>query len=133
MRRLVVGVSGASGAVLGVRLLEVLAEMDDIEVHAVVTRGARATIEYEVGRSPAEVEALADVTYDERNLAAAIASGTFLTAAMVIAPCSIRTLSAVANSANDTLLVRAADVHLKERRPLVLVVRETPLHAGLCD
>jgi 4-hydroxy-3-polyprenylbenzoate decarboxylase len=95
-----------------------------------MSKGAEATISYETGREPSDVAALADVAYDERNLAAAIASGTFLTSAMVVAPCSIRTLSAIANSANDNLLVRAADVHLKERRTLVLVVRETPLHHG---
>jgi 4-hydroxy-3-polyprenylbenzoate decarboxylase len=129
-QRVVVGISGASGAVYGVRLLEVLASMPDFEVHAVISKGARATIAYELGRDPAQVAELADVLYDERDLAAPIASGTFLTHSMVIAPCSMRTLSAVANSANDSLLVRAADVHLKERRRLVLVVRETPLHEG---
>jgi 4-hydroxy-3-polyprenylbenzoate decarboxylase len=129
-QRVVVGISGASGAVYGVRLLEVLASMPDFEIHAVISKGARATIAYELGRDPAQVAELADVVYDERDLAAPIASGTFLTHSMVIAPCSMRTLSAVANSANDTLLVRAADVHLKERRRLVLVVRETPLHEG---
>ena len=129
-RRVVVGLSGASGAIYGVRILETLARMPDVETHLVMSKGAQATVRYETGRDPDEVAALADVAYDERNLAAAIASGTFITTAMVVAPCSIRTLSAVANSANDNLLVRAADVHLKERRRLVLVVRETPLHAG---
>jgi 4-hydroxy-3-polyprenylbenzoate decarboxylase len=129
-RRVVVGLSGASGAIYGVRLLETLAGMEGVETHLVMSKGAEATISYETDREPSEVAALADVAYDERNLAAAIASGTFLTSAMVVAPCSIRTLSAIANSANDNLLVRAADVHLKERRTLVLVVRETPLHHG---
>jgi 4-hydroxy-3-polyprenylbenzoate decarboxylase len=129
-RRVVVGLSGASGAIYGIRLIETLASMDDIEIHLVMSKGAEATISYETGSTPSDVAALADVVHDERNLAAAIASGTFLTTAMVVAPCSIRTLSAIANSANDNLLVRAADVHLKERRPLVLVVRETPLHLG---
>jgi 4-hydroxy-3-polyprenylbenzoate decarboxylase len=129
-RRVVVGLSGASGAIYGVRLLETLAEMPGIETHLVMSKGAEATIAYETDREPSDIAALADVAYDERNLAAAIASGTFLTSAMVVAPCSIRTLSAIANSANDNLLVRAADVHLKERRSLVLVVRETPLHHG---
>jgi len=130
VRRIVVGISGASGAIYGVRLLEVLAERDDIETHAIVSSAAETTIRYETGRDPAEVSKLADVAYGERDLAASLASGTFLTDGMVVAPCSMRTLSGVANSANDNLIVRAADVHLKERRRLVLVVRETPLHAG---
>lgn len=130
MRPLVVGISGASGAIYGVRLLEVLAARDDVETHLVMSSGAETTIRYETGREPAEVAELADVTYGERELAAPVASGSFLTHAMVVAPCSMRTLSGVANSAADNLIVRAADVHLKERRPLVLVVRETPLHAG---
>ncbi len=129
-RRIVVGLSGASGAIYGVRLLEVLAAREDIEVHAIITSGARVTIGYETDRDPDRVAALADVVHDERNLADFLASGTYLTDAMVIAPCSVRTLSQVACSGNDNLLVRAADVHLKERRRLVLVVRETPLHAG---
>ena len=129
-RRVVVGLSGASGAIYGIRLVEVLAGMDDVEIHLVMSKGAEATISYETDRSPSDVAKLAHVVHDERNLAASIASGTFLTSSMVVAPCSIRTLSAVANSANDNLLVRAADVHLKERRRLVLVVRETPLHLG---
>jgi flavin prenyltransferase len=129
-RRIVVGISGASGAVYGVRLLEVFRERAEVEAHLVMSAGAETTILYETGRDPAEVAALADVSYGERELAAPLASGSFLTEAMVVAPCSMRTLSGVANSANDNLLVRAADVHLKERRRLVLVVRETPLHAG---
>ena len=123
-------ISGASGAVYGTRLMEVLSAMPDIELHAIISAGAAATIRYEVGIEPRDVEALADRVYNERNLAAPLASGTFLTDAMVVAPCSIRSLSAIANSANDSLIVRAADVHLKERRRLVLVVRETPLHEG---
>jgi flavin prenyltransferase len=129
-RRIVVAVSGASGAVYGTRLIEVLSAMPDIELHAIISAGAAATIRYEVGIEPKDVEALADRVYNERDLAAPLASGTFLTDAMVVAPCSIRSLSAIANSANDSLIVRAADVHLKERRRLVLVVRETPLHEG---
>lgn len=129
-RRVVVGISGASGAIYGVRLLEVLRELGTCETHLVLSRGAVATIGYELDRSVEEVAGLADVVHGEADLAAPLASGTFLTSAMIIAPCSIRTLSAVANSANDNLIVRAADVHLKERRRLVLVVRETPLHLG---
>src|SRR5438309_701885 len=128
--RIVVGISGASGAIYCIRLLEVLRDRADVETHAVISGSAEMTIRYETGRDPAGVAALADVAYGERDLAASLASGTFLTAGMVVAPCSMRTLSGVANSANDNLIVRAADVHLKERRRLVLVVRETPLHAG---
>ena len=129
-RRIVVGISGASGAIYGVRMVEVLRETPGIEVHLIVSKGAAATIEYETDRRVADVRALAHAAYEETDLAAALASGTFLTDGMVVAPCSIRTLSSVANSANDNLITRAADVHLKERRPLVLMVRETPLHAG---
>jgi flavin prenyltransferase len=126
----VVGITGASGAIYGVRLLEVLGARPDVQTHLVMSGGAETTIRYETGRDPAEVASLADASYDERDVAAALASGTFLTDGMVIAPCSMRTLSGVANSAADNLITRAADVHLKERRRLVLVVRETPLHAG---
>lgn len=111
-------------------MVEALATLEDVEIHLVMSKGAEATISYETDYEPSGIAKLAHVVYDEKNLAAAIASGTFITSAMVIAPCSIRTLSAIANSANDNLLVRAADVHLKERRGLVLVVRETPLHLG---
>jgi 4-hydroxy-3-polyprenylbenzoate decarboxylase len=129
--RIIVAIAGSSGPHYGVRLLEVLAgQRERVETHAIVSAGARRTIEYELGRDPDSVERLADVCHDERNLAASLASGTFVTAGMVIAPCSIKTLSAVANSFNDNLIARAADVCLKERRRLVLVVRETPLHAG---
>jgi polyprenyl P-hydroxybenzoate/phenylacrylic acid decarboxylase-like protein len=128
--RIIIALSGSSAPHYGVRLLEVLSEIDTVETHAIVSTGARATISYEMERDPSTVEQLADVVHDERNLAASIASGTFITSGMVIAPCSIKTLSAVANSFNDNLIARAADVCLKERRRLVLVVRETPLHAG---
>lgn len=128
-RRLIVALTGSSGPHYGVRLLEVLRDVD-VEVHLILSAAARKTIEYEMGRDPDEVLTLADVSHDERDIAASIASGTFLTDGMVVAPCSIRTLSAIASSANDNLVVRAADVCLKERRRLVLVVRETPLHHG---
>ncbi|MFT3863247.1 MAG: UbiX family flavin prenyltransferase [Solirubrobacterales bacterium] len=129
-RRLVVAISGSSGPHYGVRLIEVLRERTDIEIHAIVTRGARATITYEMGIDPDSVVEKAHVVHDEGNLAASIASGTYATDGMIVAPCSIRSLAAIANSLNDTLVTRAADVTLKERRPLVLVVRETPLHLG---
>ena len=129
-RRIVVAISGASGAIYGIRALEVLRADPSIEIHAIISKGARATIEYETDRAVADVAKLAHVLYEENDLAAGPASGTFLTSGMLVAPCSIRTMSAIAHSLNDNLIVRAADVHLKERRPLVLMVRETPLHAG---
>ena len=128
--RLIVALSGSTGPHYGVRLLEVLRAHTDIETHLILTAAARKTIEYEMGRDPQTVAALAHEVHDEKNIASAIASGTFVTNGMVVAPCSIKTLSAIANSFNDTLTIRAADVCLKERRKLVLVVRETPLHAG---
>ena len=129
-RRIIVAISGASGAIYGIRALEVLRADPSIEIHAIISKGARATIEYETDRAVADVAKLAHVLYEENDLAAGPASGTFLTSGMLVAPCSIRTMSAIAHSLNDNLIVRAADVHLKERRPLVLMVRETPLHAG---
>lgn len=129
-RRIVVGISGASGAIYGIRTLLALQTAPGIEIHLIVSSGARATIEYETDSKVADVQALAHVVHDEKDLSASLASGTFLTHGMVVAPCSIRTLSSIANSLNDNLITRAADVHLKERRPLVLMVRETPLHAG---
>ncbi|MEA2640941.1 MAG: flavin prenyltransferase [Chloroflexota bacterium] len=130
MLRIVVGISGSTGAIYGVRLLEVLHGSPDVETHLVMSEPAKQTIRYEVGRDPEEVLGLATVVYDHRDIGAAISSGSFPTDGMVIAPCSIKTLSSVANSYNDNLLTRAADVTLKERRKLVLVVRETPLHRG---
>jgi 4-hydroxy-3-polyprenylbenzoate decarboxylase len=129
-RRLIVGMTGSSAPHYGVRLLEVLRAKTDYELHVIVSAGARKTIEYEMRRDADEVVALAHVVHDERDLGASIASGTFTTAGMVVAPCSIKTLSAIANSYADNLIARAADVCLKERRKLVLVVRETPLHLG---
>ena len=131
LERLVIGVSGSTGPIYGVRLLELLElHFPTVERHLILTKAARLTINYELGRPPEEVEALGDVLHSESNIGATIASGTFVTGGMVVAPCSIKTLSAIANSYNDSLISRAADVCLKERRPLVLVVRETPLHAG---
>lgn len=131
MPRLIVAISGSTGAIYGVRLLEVLRQhLPDIETHLILTKAARLTIEYELGRTPESVEELASVLHAEENIGATIASGTFVTQGMVVAPCSIKTLSAIANSYNDSLISRAADVCLKERRRLALVVRETPLHLG---
>ncbi len=129
-RRIVVAISGASAPIYGIRLLEVLRGTAGIETHAIVSSGARATIAYETSWKVDDVLALASAVHDEKDLAAPLASGTFLTDGMVVVPCSVRTLGAIASSLNDNLIVRAADVHLKERRKLVLVVRETPLHAG---
>jgi 4-hydroxy-3-polyprenylbenzoate decarboxylase len=129
-KRLVVGISGASGAVLGVRLLQVLAETEKVETHLVISPAARITITDETDYSVKDVEALADVIYNPQDVGAAIASGSFSTDGMVVVPCSIKTLSAVAHCYANDLLSRAADVTLKEGRPLLLVVRETPLHLG---
>lgn len=128
-RRLVVGITGASGVILGIRLLELLRPLE-IETHLVVSPAARVTITQETGWKVSDVLALANVTYNHQDIGAAIASGSFATMGMVVIPCSIKTLSAIANSYADDLIVRAADVSLKEGRPLVLVVRETPLHRG---
>jgi 4-hydroxy-3-polyprenylbenzoate decarboxylase len=126
--KLVIGISGSTGAIYGVRMLEVLQGHPDLETHAVVSDAAKRTIEYETGRSVSEVLALATVVYDHRDVGAAISSGSYPVAGMIVAPCSIKTLSSVANSYNDNLLSRAADVQLKERRKLVMIVRETPLN-----
>ena len=129
--RLIVGLSGSSGPHYGVRVLEVLREQrPDIETHLVLSSAARATIRFEMDRDPDEVAALAHTLHDEHNTGASIASGSFVTDGMIVAPCSMKSLSAIANSYNDNLIARAADVCLKERRKLVLVIRETPLHAG---
>ncbi|MFV0265152.1 MAG: UbiX family flavin prenyltransferase [Kluyvera sp.] len=130
MKRLIIGISGASGAIYGVRLLEVLQSVADVETHLVLSQAARQTLALETDLSLREVQALADVVHDARDIAASISSGSFKTAGMAILPCSIKTLSGIVNSYTDGLLTRAADVVLKERRPLVLCVRETPLHLG---
>lgn len=116
--------------IYGIRLLEVLRSVDGIEIHLVLSPAARRTITLETDLSPERVEALADRAYRPADIAAAISSGSFRTAGMVVAPCSIKTLSGIATSYSDNLLLRAADVTLKERRRLVLLVRETPLHLG---
>lgn len=131
MRRIIVGVTGASGSIYGYTLLRVLRERDDVETHLVLSSAARRTIELEMDDvSASDFEALADVVHRDDDLAASISSGSFYTDGMAIVPCSIKTAAAVAYSLNENLLVRAADVCLKERRPLVMVVRETPLHLG---
>jgi len=129
-KRIVVAITGASGAIYGIRTLEILRERSDTETHLVISDSGRATIAQETRRSIEEVRSLADVVHPFRELGASIASGSFRTDGMLVAPCSIRTLSAIANCATGDLVSRAADVVLKERRRLVLLVRETPLHTG---
>lgn len=128
MRRVVVGMTGASGAVYGIRVLELLAPIADVETHLIMSRPAKTTIGVETDHSVADVAALADHVHGSQDIAASISSGSFRTAGMIVAPCSIKTLSAIANSYSNELISRAADVTLKERRPLVLMVRETPFH-----
>ena len=128
-RRIVIGISGASGVIYGVRILELLRETD-FETHLIISRAGRLNIEIETDYKPDAVEAMADFAYDHNDMAAPLASGSFLTEGMVVVPCTIKSLSAIANSYSENLLVRTADVTLKEKRKLVLVVRETPLHVG---
>jgi 4-hydroxy-3-polyprenylbenzoate decarboxylase len=128
-QRLVVGITGASGTIYGVRLLEALRD-SSIESHLVMTEAAKRVAELETGWTGEDIEALADHSYSNDALDAAVSSGSFLTMGMAVAPCSIKTLSAIAHCRSDSLVSRAADVTLKERRKLVLVVRETPLHLG---
>ncbi|MGE5819048.1 MAG: UbiX family flavin prenyltransferase [Deltaproteobacteria bacterium] len=129
-RRLIVGLSGATGAIYGVRILEILSKIDDIETHLVLTKAGKMTIQVETPYSVKDVETMADVVHDINNVGASISSGSFRTAGMVIAPCSMKSMSGIAHSLGGDLLVRAADVILKERKKLVLVARETPLHLG---
>jgi len=130
MKRLIVGITGASGVIYGIRLLQVLKQGGEIETHLVLSPAAKATIAQETEWKISEVEALASVVHNPNDIGASIASGSFVTMGMVIVPCSIKTLSAVANSYSADLISRAADVCLKEGRPLILCVRETPLHLG---
>ena len=128
--RLIIGISGASGVILGIRILEVLHQIEEIETHLVLSPAAKLTIAAETDWQPKDVLALANVVHNYNDIGAPIASGSFVTMGMIVLPCSIKTLSAIANSYADNLLVRAADVTLKEGRPLILGVRETPLHRG---
>jgi 4-hydroxy-3-polyprenylbenzoate decarboxylase len=129
VKRLIVGISGATGAIYGIRLLEVLAK-SNVETHLVITEAAQKTILMETDWKVEKIKSLAKVAYDIQDIGANIASGSFQSEGMVVIPCSIKSLSAIANSFNVNLLIRAADVTLKERHKLVLVVRETPLHKG---
>jgi 4-hydroxy-3-polyprenylbenzoate decarboxylase len=128
-RRLVVGISGASGAIYGVRMLEACTALD-VESHLIVSRAAALTLSQELGLSLSDVAAKADVFHRLSDVGAAVASGSFPSLGMIVAPCSVRTMSEIATGVTSTLLTRAADVALKERRPLVLMIRETPLHLG---
>ena len=130
--KLIVGISGASGAVYGIRLLELLHERSDIETHLVITEMGRATISMETNYSIKAVEGFANYVHGIRDMAASISSGSFCSDGMIVAPCSVKTLSSVANCSNDNLLTRAADVSLKERRRLLLLFRETPFNEGHC-
>jgi flavin prenyltransferase len=125
--RLVVAISGSSGAIYGARLVEVLSGLADVETHLIITAGARATLEYETDHTLPHLRAFAHASYEDRDVGAALASGTFRTAGMIVAPCSMKTLAAISGGHADSLVNRAADVCLKERRRLVLVTRETPL------
>jgi flavin prenyltransferase len=130
--RLIIGMSGASGLIYGVRLLEVLREVPEVETHLVMSAAAKMNVAIETDWTLPKIEALADEVHNVRNIAAAISSGSYKTAGMIVAPCSMKTLSAIVHSYSDSLLIRAADVVLKEQRRLVLMPRETPLHAGHC-
>ncbi|TAL15871.1 UbiX family flavin prenyltransferase [bacterium] len=130
MRRIVVGITGASGSAYGIRLLEVLKDSPEIETHLILTTAGRKTLSLESGRTPEEVEALADFRHDPEDLAAPLSSGSFKVDSMVVVPCSMKSLSAIVNSYGADLLSRAADVTLKEGRKLILCPRETPLHKG---
>jgi 4-hydroxy-3-polyprenylbenzoate decarboxylase len=128
-KRIVVAISGASGVIYGARLLEVLKDTD-YETHLIISESGKLNIKIETQYKPADIESMADRVYDHKDMAASLASGSFITQGMVVAPCTIKTLSGIANSYNENLIIRAADVCLKEKRKLVLVVRETPLHKG---
>lgn len=130
MKRLIIGISGASGVIYGVRALQILQQVSEVETHLVMSQAARQTLALESDYSVRDVQALADVVHDVRDIAASISSGSYKTDGMVILPCSMKTLSGIVHSYTDGLLTRAADVVLKERRKLVLCVRETPLHLG---
>lgn len=129
-KRLVIGISGASGVIYGIRMLEVLRDVPDVETHLIMSPSAGITIGLETNYAPDEVFALADVTYRFQDIAAAVSSGSFKTEGMVVIPCSMKTLAGIASSFSENLLLRTADVTLKERRRLVLVARESPLHLG---
>jgi 4-hydroxy-3-polyprenylbenzoate decarboxylase len=129
-KRLIIGISGASGAIYGIRLLQVLSELRGVETHLIISKSGELTIQYETDWTVEDVKALADSSYDIRDIAASLGSGSFKREGMVVVPCSMKTLSALAHSYDENLLVRTGDVTLKERKKLILVVRETPFHLG---
>ncbi len=133
MKRIIIGISGASGVIYGIRMLEILKDIPDIETHLVITSGAKLNISLETDFEIKDIKGLANVVHNNKNLAASIASGSFQTEAMIVIPCSMRTLSGIATSYASNLIVRAADVVLKEKRKLIVVPRETPLHTGHCE
>lgn len=129
-KRIIIGITGASGAAYGVEALKILRDLPDYETHLIISDAAALTIDYEMDIAVDAVKGLADKVYGNKEVGASPASGSFKTEGMLISPCTVKTLSAVANCHADTLIARTADVHLKERRRLVLMFRETPLHAG---
>jgi flavin prenyltransferase len=130
VRRIVVAITGATGSIYGVRLLEALRPMPEVETHLVLSAPAKRTLVAETHYAVKDVETLADIVHDNRDIGSSLASGSFKTAGMVVAPCSVKTLSALATCHSDTLIARAGDVTLKEGRPLIVLFRETPLHVG---
>ena len=127
---LIIGITGATGVIYGIRLLEVLSAIDDVETHLILSEASRQIIKYETDKKVEEIEKLADFSYQVDDIGVRLASGSFKRDGMIIAPCTIKTMSALANSYSDNLLVRSGDVTLKEGKKLVLLVRETPLHIG---
>ena len=130
LKRLIIGITGASGVIYGIRMLEALQRDQDVETHLVLSKASRAAIAEETEWTVGKVEALADVVHHPQNVGASIASGSFKTSGMMVAPCSVKTLSGIANCYDSNLITRAADVQLKEGRPVLLLLRETPLHLG---
>lgn len=127
---IIIGITGATGSIYGIRLLEVLSGNKDVETHLIISEAGETTIKYETDRTVKDIKKLANYSYDIGDVGARISSGSFKTDGMIIAPCTVKTMSALANSYNENLIIRAGDVTLKERRKLVLMVRETPLHIG---
>ena len=133
MKRIVVGMSGSSGVIYGIRILEILKENPEVQTHLILSQAAKMNIGIETDWAVQDVEQLADEVHNIKNISASIASGSFHTDGMIVVPCSMKTLSGIANSYAENLIIRAADVMLKERRRLVIVPRESPLHTGHCE